>query len=57
VWNLFSLAELFRVTPETLEEQILKGRLRATQDSEGDWWVTTADLEAYLQRKRGTHAR
>ena len=52
-WNVFTIAELFRVAPDTIQEQISKGHLKATQDAEGDWWVTTADLDEYLHRTRG----
>jgi hypothetical protein len=53
MWNVYTIAELFRVSPETIQERITKGCLRASQDDQGDWWVTTADLDEYLHRPRG----
>jgi hypothetical protein len=53
VWNLYTISELFRVDPDTILEQIRKGRLQATQDADGEWWVTTADLDHYLNHRRG----
>lgn len=49
-------AELLRLTPDTLRQQIHKGRLQATKLGR-DWLVTRDELDRYTEEHLGKRGR
>jgi hypothetical protein len=55
VWTPFTLADLWRVDIAMIIALLEKGTLKGTF-VDGEWQITSADIDEYLERKRGTHA-
>lgn len=49
-------AKALGVTPDTLRQQIGRGRFKATKHGR-DWWVTEAEVERYRAASRGQIGR
>lgn len=49
--TLTEAAALLGVTPDTLRQQIAKGKLTATKHGR-DWWVTDAEVKRYQRENR-----
>lgn len=44
------------ITPDTLRQQIARGRLQATKHGR-DWWVSEEAVADYAAGRRGVHGR
>jgi hypothetical protein len=56
VWTPYTLADLWNVDIAIIIALLEKGKLNGTLVN-GEWEITNADLDEYLQRKRGTDGR
>ena len=49
-------AERLNLSPRTLQEQIARGRLKATRHGP-IWWITEAEVERYRRESKGKPGR
>jgi hypothetical protein len=57
MWTPFTLADLWNVDITIIIALLEQGMLKGTL-VDGEWQIDNADLDEYLQRKRGgTHAQ
>lgn len=49
--TLAEAAKALNVTPDTLRQQIARGKLRATKRGR-DWWVTPREVERYARENK-----
>ena len=55
MWTPFTLGDLWRVDMAMILALLEKGTLKGTRVN-GEWQITSADIDEYLDRKRGAHA-
>jgi hypothetical protein len=56
MWTPFTLADLWNVDIAMILALLEKGTLKGTL-VDGEWLINNADLDEYLQRKRGPHGQ
>jgi hypothetical protein len=54
MWTIFTLADLWGVSPDSIEYLLETGKLQGARDANGDWVVSNAALDRYLNKQRCT---